>query len=255
MVSVFIIDDEAPARDELKYLLEEIPEVEVIGTARNGLEALEQIPEKKPQVVFLDIQMPGMSGIHVARELIRRIGFVDLPVIVFATAFDQHALEAFEVHAFDYVLKPFSSERLAVTMERIKHRLKNPTVSGNETKKIDRILSLLEKPVKKTKIPVEEDERIILLDPDDIVYAGIKGRHVMLKTNNREYITNYSLTELEERLGLLQTHKSYLVNRNMVREVIPWFNGTYNLVMADQEKSEVPVSRTYVRSVRITLQI
>ena len=248
MISVFIVDDEEPARDELKFLLEEMSGIRVAGMARNGREALQGIQELRPQVVFLDIQMPDMSGLAVARELLGLIGLNDFPLVVFATAFDRHALEAFEVNAVDYVLKPFSQERLQQTMERIKFSLERD--SGT---KIDRILALLEKPT--ARLAVEENGRIILLEPEEIISANISGRHVLVKTRDGEYSTGYSLAELQKRLNLLQTHKSYLVNPAMVREVIPWFNGTCNLVMKDREKSLVPVSRTFVKTVRNALEL
>jgi len=121
--------------------------------------------------------------------------------------------------------------------------------------KLDKILNLLETPQHKAKLPVEENGRITLLDPDEIVLASISGRNVVVKTRNHSYETGYTLAELEDRLGLLRTHKSYLVNREMVREIIPWFNATYNLVMNDQDKSEVPVSRTFLKPVRQALNL
>ena len=252
---VFIVDDEALARDELKYLLEQAGDVSVVGMARNGREALEQIPKIRPEVVFLDIQMPDLSGLIVARELLSLMRPCGTPLLVFATAFDQHALEAFEVNALDYILKPFSAERLQNTLERLRGILAKPDGGGKPgEEKLNYILSLLEKPLKQAKLPVEENERIILLEPAEIVYARVEDRHVLVKTCTATYKTGYSLSELEARLGFLQTHKSFLVNQEKVREIVPWFNGTYNLIMADAEKSQVPVSRTYVKSVRSVLK-
>ncbi|MHB1404624.1 MAG: LytR/AlgR family response regulator transcription factor [Desulfitobacteriaceae bacterium] len=259
---VVIVDDESPARDELKYLLEKMPNVEIAGLARNGQEALAIIPELSPDVVFLDIQMPDLSGLSVARELYQRLGPEDFPFLVFATAYDQHALEAFEVNAIDYVLKPFSEERLQQTVQRLKRSLQGGPCPPETVKsgrlggeKLDRILSLLERPSARTKLPVEENERIILLNAEEIVFAGVEGRQVHVKTKDASYATSYSLSELEARLGLMQTHKSYVVNKEMVREIVPWFNGTYNLIMNDREKSQVPVSRTFVKSVKQALEL
>lgn len=247
MIRVLIVDDEAPARDELKFLLERIPEIRIVDMATTGKEALLKIMEQKPDVVFLDIQMPDMTGLVVCRELTQRLKPEEIPFIIFATAYDQHALEAFEVNAVDYILKPFDEERLQVTMEKVKR-----LVHAADPEPLRRILSLLEKP-KKTKLPVEENERIILLNPQEIVYCSISDRHVIIKTQGHEYKTGYNLGELEQRLGFLRTHKSYLVNPEMVREIIPWFNGTYNLVLQDNEGTNIPVSRTYLKEVRHVL--
>jgi two-component system, LytTR family, response regulator LytT len=252
----FIVDDEALSRDELKYLLEQVADISIVGMARNGREALELIPQIRPEVVFLDIQMPDLSGLVVARELFASMSSNGVPLIVFATAFDQHALEAFEVNAIDYILKPFSAERLQNTLERLRGFLEREGDSDRlEKDKLDRILNLLEKPSSQPKLPVEENERIILLEAGKIIYAWAEDRRVLVKTDTASYKTGYSLSELEAKLGLLQTHKSYLVNKEMVREIVPWFNGTYNLIMSDPEKSQVPVSRTYVKSVRSALKL
>ncbi|HZW82381.1 MAG TPA: LytTR family DNA-binding domain-containing protein [Candidatus Deferrimicrobium sp.] len=248
MIKVFIVDDEAPARDELQYLLEKIEGIEVCGWAKNGRDALVKITEQRPQVVFLDIQMPDMTGIAVARELVNRLGIEHLPLLIFATAFDSHAIEAFEVCAIDYVLKPFSRERLALTLERVKRSLDK---GEGEQHKIDKILSLLEnKPRQENKLAVEENERIVLIDPKDIIYCSVSGRTARVKIMDREYTCGFTLSELEQKLNLLRTHKSYLVNKQQIREVVPWFNGTYNLIMGDLTRSEVPVSRTFVKQLR-----
>lgn len=247
MIHVLIVDDEAPSRDELKFLLDHVPGVTVDDIARNGKEALHKIIELNPDVVFLDIQMPDMTGFAVCKELIVRLKPEEIPFIVFATAFDQHALAAFEVNAVDYILKPFDEERLLSTMEKVKR-----LISTQNTEPLSRILSLLEKP-KKAKLPVEENERIILLDPQEIVFCTISDRQVIIKTQSHEFTTGYNLGELEQKLGFLRTHKSYLVNSEKVREIIPWFNGTYNLGMMDDGASTIPVSRTYLKEVRNTL--
>ncbi|TWH60431.1 LytTR family two component transcriptional regulator [Desulfitobacterium sp. LBE] len=244
MIHVLVVDDEAPARDELIFLLERVPGVVIDDTADNGQEALRKILKLRPQVVFLDIQMPDMTGLAVCRELLTMLKPSELPIIIFATAYDQHALEAFQVNAVDYILKPFDEERLQMTMEKIRRLLSRPAADS-----LNRILALLEKP-RDAKIPVELNERILLLNPQEIIFCSITARHVMIMTCSEEYKTNYNLCELEDKLGFLRTHKSYLVNPDKVREVIPWFNGTYNLLMADDKASSVPVSRTYLKEVR-----
>ncbi len=181
------------------------------------------------------------------------MGREHLPLLIFATAFDNHAVQAFEVCAIDYLLKPFSPERLQASMERVKRALDREDL---EKEKIDKILHLLEnKPGQANKLAVETNERIVLIDPAEIIYCSVSGRNVQIKTLNGDYTCGYSLGELEQRLNLLRTHKSFLVNKQQIREVVPWFNGTYNLIMGDRERSQVPVSRTFTKNLRSELNI
>jgi two-component system response regulator LytT len=232
---IFIVDDEAPARRELRFLLEQIPGVEVAGEAANGTAALKGIRDAKPDLVFLDIQMPGLSGLDLAQFL------NELPVrplLVFATACQEHALEAFEVDAVDYLCKPFTRERVAKAVAKAA-RILAATAAPPETDQ-----SKCNDPCR--KIPLYRGETIIPTSPEVIVFVRAEEGEVVVHTIEGTYRTRCTLGSLEQKLaaaGFFRSHRSYLVNSNRVREVIPWFNGSYKLIMGDKERTEIPVSR------------
>ncbi len=263
-IRALIVDDEPPARDELRFLLEQLG-VGVIGEAGNGFEALEEIERLDPDVVFLDVQMSGMTGFECAQRLLaqgRRDGEGRegerrargrLPLIVFATAYDEFAIKAFEINAVDYVLKPFEPERLAKTVARLEQAL------DGRQRIAQRLESLLESLVPHAqavfrirKVPAERQGKLILVDSDQVFFAFARRGQVFLKTNDEEILTHLTLKEAEDRLGkeFLRIHKSYVVNLSKVREVIPWFHGTYNLVVDDRQRTEVPVGRAQIRVVK-----
>jgi len=245
LISAIVVDDEAPAREELKYLLEKEGQVRVVGEATDGLEALELIKEKRPQVVFLDIQMPELDGFGLAELLVK---LENPPLIVFATAFDQYAVKAFEHAALDYLLKPVNQGRVEQTIKRIKALLFTPqeTIWKNHLREF---LDNLKRPAKIDRLPVLENEKVVLLRPEEILYVEGQGRGTQIVTGSRTYSSNYSLNELEAKLKdhhFFRTHKSFLVNLNEIREVIPWFNNTL-LLHLKGSSMEIPVSRTYLR--------
>lgn len=251
---VMVVDDEQPARDELCYLLREIPGVEIVGEAATGEETLRKFKEYRPDALFLDIQMPDASGVDVARELARQ-GFT--PAIVFATAYDQYAIEAFDINAVDYLLKPFSEDRLGKTVQRLRRRLEDGQVPGEQVQnreflaKLDQIYTSLNAVERREgKLKIEENGKIWLVPFGEILYATIEDRSVRIVTRERSYLTNYTLAELEGLLNtsFLRVHKSYLASVDQIQSIIPWFNNTYNLIMKDN--SEIPVSRTYVKLFR-----
>ncbi|SFG39244.1 two component transcriptional regulator, LytTR family [Desulfotomaculum arcticum] len=235
---VVVVDDEAPARDELIYLLNQHSGLEVVGEADDAQCALQVLRKERPDVVFLDIAMPGGDGMEVARQLAR---LTDPPLVVFATAYHQHALKAFTVNAVDYLLKPFSKERVAETIEKLR-RLVNQDQSNN---------------LLRQKIAVHDNDLIKLLDPSDIVYAGRQGRDVVIKTDNSCYTANHTLQSLEQRLAnrrFFRPHHGYLVNVDKIEKIEPAFQG-YQLVMKDNESSRVPVSRSGMKEIRRLLDI
>ncbi|MCM3791077.1 LytTR family transcriptional regulator DNA-binding domain-containing protein [Domibacillus indicus] len=244
MMKAFIVDDEPLARDELKYLLLRTREVEVTGEASNIADSLPQIKQTKPDLVFLDIELSEESGLELAAE-IRHLEHK--PAIVFATAYDEFALQAFELNAIDYVLKPFDENRINQTIDKIK------TIRMIGGQRSD-ILAEMPKPsaeLQTGKLAVAADERIVLIDREAILYTASSEGKTLIKTMSSEYKTQESLTAIEKKLSssaFVRVHRSFLVNINHIDQIEPWFNSTYNLIMKDGSK--VPVSRTYVKELK-----
>jgi two-component system response regulator LytT len=253
MLKVFIVDDETPARAELRYLLEQFADVQVIGEAASGEEAMEAIPEVEPDAVFLDIHLHDRDGVDVAQELFELT--VHPPIVIFASAYEIHAVRAFELEAVDYIVKPFSEHRLAKTMNRVRKLLWQRTQS--DSRLIEERLSTLLQSVlsdrQPRRIPVEKNGKILLIDPDEIVFATLEGRYATIYTEMEQYATSFTLQELESRLSdqkFFRTHRAYIVNLSRTAELVPWFKGAVHLIMQDQRKTEVPVSRSVVKEVK-----
>jgi len=243
-MSAVIADDEPLARDELRFLLEEIGDVEVVGTAANGLEAVDLIQKLDPVIAFLDIQMPGLDGLGVVRRL--KESGIALPHIVFSTAYEQFAVEAFRLDAMDYITKPLERERLEETLERarrlVSDRMAEPAVAPAFT-----------------KLLVRSGARNLIVDPQELIYATIEGGVISLVTMQAEGQSSFrTLEELQAGLdpGLFwRVHRSYVVNVNRIREVMPWFKSTFQLKMDDKKGSEIPVSRLQSRRLREMLNL
>lgn len=259
---VVVADDELPAREELIYLLSQQENVEIVGEAATGEETFAKVKALRPDVTFLDIQMPDASGVDVAYRILKE---KIETAVVFATAYDQYALKAFDVNAIDYLLKPFKEERLKATIERLEKRFsveKSPRTLNSSKSidteflgKIEQLYSILESTTEQGKLKVEDNERIYLIPTNEVIYATIEERLVRVVTEKRSYLTKYTLSELEDLLGhsFLRVHKSFLANLSKVESIIPWFNNTYNIMM--QGGTEVPVSRTYVKTFRERLEL
>jgi two-component system LytT family response regulator/two-component system response regulator LytT len=251
-MSAIIADDEQLAREELRFLLEETGDVEVVGAASNGIEALELIEKLDPALAFLDIQMPGLDGLGVVRRL--RDNQIDPPHIIFSTAFDQFAVEAFKLEAMDYLLKPVDRERLAATLARARR-----VVADRITEPVP--ASVTAPPVKPafTKLALRSGQRLLVIDPEELVYATISSGVITLVAAQAEGQSNFrTIEELQAALDpemFWRAHRSYLVNVNRIREVIPWFKSTYQLRMDDKKASEVPVSRLQSRRLREMLNL
>jgi DNA-binding LytR/AlgR family response regulator len=245
-----VADDERLARERLAEFLGGLTDVELVGEAANGVEALELIARERPDLVFLDVQMPGMDGFEVLRAL-----RPPTPHVVFATAYDEYAIRAFEVGAVDYLLKPFARTRVADAVARARARLATAE-SGPDVSEVLRRLDERRR-VHVTRIPVHSGRRILVLPVADVLWFGIDYRLVYAHTRERAFMTNYSLRELEERLApevFFRAHKSSLVNLEHVREIVPWFGGRYKLVMRDEAGSEVTLSRAQARVLRARLR-
>jgi two-component system LytT family response regulator/two-component system response regulator LytT len=260
-----LVDDEQLARDELGYLLGQVGGVDVVGQAGNGVEALTTIDRLQPDVVFLDIQMPGLSGFEVARRMVQS----RLPThIIFVTAFDQHAIEAFEINAVDYLLKPVDQARLEVSVERARRRMvterplelvSNGSANVNHAD-LERIIELVtERQSRRERLAIKVGERFLLVRSEEIIYASLADEGITVVTSQYTGTSNYrTLDELQERLDasvFWRVHRSHLVNINKIKEIVPWFSRNYILRMKDEKATEIPVSRTQTRRLREYLKL
>lgn len=243
-----IVDDEKMARKELIYLLEKDDRFQFEDEAENGKEAISLLKKNNYQLIFLDIKMPGFSGMEIARLLKE---FKNPPEIVFTTAYDEYAVEAFKLAAIDYLLKPINEERFKETLDRVFSGLKEENEGIKKANKLENLLEVLENNDEDNtlcKIPVEENERYRLVDYTEIYYFSTAENKVKVHNETETYLTNLSLKELEKRLpsDFFRIHRSYIVNLNKIKEVIPWFKGKYQIVLADSVEHEIPVSRSKV---------
>jgi len=261
-ITALIIDDEQLAREELKYLLDTTGSVEVLAEGANGVEAVELIREYQPDLVFLDVQMPGLDGFAVLKKLLEHHD--RLPQIIFATAFDQYAVRAFDVNAIDYLLKPFDKNRVLQALDRARLRLQETALAGGEPPAhageitMDALLRLIEQQQmprpQSAKIVLQANTRLFLADQKDICFASIDDGVISVVTPTLE--GQSKCRTLEELLELLdpnmfwRAHRSYVVNINHIKEVVPWFKSSYQLRMADRKQTEIPVSRAQTKRLR-----
>ena len=254
-----LVDDEQLAREELGYLLGQVGGVDVIGQAGNGVEAITAIERLRPDVVFLDVQMPGLTGFEVARRLVAG----DAPAhIIFVTAYDQHAIEAFEVNAVDYLLKPVEQSRLEVAVDRARRRIATDRSAEGAVKaaELEKIVELLaERQSRRERLAIKVGERFLLVQAQDIIYASLADEGISVVTSQHAGTSNYrTLDELHERLDptvFWRVHRSHLVNINKIKEIVPWFSRNYILRMKDEKSTEIPVSRTQTRRLREYLKL
>lgn len=285
-----LVDDESPARKELRFLLQDFEDLQIVGEAANAIEALELINNLDYSVVFLDIDMPGLKGIDLARQLKER---ENAPAIIFITAHEEFAVDAFCVNALDYLLKPINTKRLDQALKKVFERsvpfsnqhsspvqsITNPedtlgtsstlgsngihdsnaskgSSASNGTTASNGSNGSAARPLE--VIPVEQRGKTLLLRPEEIIYIYTDKDNVFVKTQKESYLTRFTLKELEARLSsgiFFRSHRCYLVNIKRMRELVPYFNGTYTVVMDDQDRSEIPVSRTQSRKLKDILGI
>jgi two-component system response regulator LytT len=245
-LTTVVIDDEQLACDELSFLLADFPDVEVIATGSNGLQGMELIQKLEPDIVFLDVHMPGLDGVGMVRRLRER--GVDSPHFIFVTAYDQYAVEAFRLEAMDYLLKPVEKGRLAETIDRARRavqekRSPEPLPAAKPSTSPPR-----------TKLLVRAGSRNFIVDANDVIYATIDNGLITLVTTNFDGQSNYrTIEDLQANLDrdlFWRVHRSYLVNINRIKEVVPWFKSSYQLRMDDKKHTEIPVSRVQTRRLR-----
>ena len=274
-MTALIVDDERLAREELKYLLDSAGGVEVVAQGQNGIEAVHLIRTHHPDVVFLDVQMPGLDGFAVLKKLLERDDADSLPQIIFATAFDQYAVRAFDVNAIDYLLKPFDRARVLQALERARvrlqevHQLDSEPLPENGTaalagskpseERLDALLRLMEQQnagvrPRSGKIVLQAQNRLFLVDQKDVCFAAIDEGIISVVAATLE--GHSKCRTLEELLELLdpsifwRAHRSFVVNINHIKEVVPWFKSSYQLRMDDRKQTEIPVSRAQTRRLR-----
>jgi DNA-binding LytR/AlgR family response regulator len=258
-VRVLVADDEQPARDELCFLLGQDGEVDIVGQARDGVEALRLAGQVQPDVIFLDVQMPGLTGFEVARRLIEAGVAAQL---VFVTAFDQYAIDAFSVNAVDYLLKPVDLPRLEQTLERARRRLASEQASRLPLTPADleKVIGALQaRQERRDQLAIRVGERFVLVQADDVVHASLVDEAIMVVTSATSGTSNYrTLDELQARLDpavFWRVHRSHLVNITKIKEIVPWFSRNYILKMKDPKATEIPVSRAQTRRLREYLQL
>jgi two-component system, LytTR family, response regulator LytT len=296
-LTALIIDDEPLARQELQYLLDAAGDVSVLAQGTNGIEAVELIRTHKPDVIFLDVRMPGLDGFAVLKKVLAQDRKMKLPQVVFATAFDQYAVKAFEVNAVDYLLKPFDSKRVQRTLEKVRERVTsaaelaaeslggvtgsvNGSAGGGEGRvasrvagaeaKLDALLRMVEERTgmasggavttgaaglgRSGKVVVRAQSRLLLVDQKDLCFATIEEGRISVVTKALEGDSNCrTLEELTDQLDPEQfwrVHRSFVVNIQHIREVVPWFKSSYQLRMDDRKQTEVPVSRSQTKRLR-----
>jgi two-component system LytT family response regulator/two-component system response regulator LytT len=249
-IRTLVVDDEKLARDRLSGFLRGLDDIELVGEAADGVQAVELISEHRPDLVFLDVQMPGMNGFDVLEAL-----RPEVPHVVFATAFDEYAIRAFDVAAIDYLLKPIARARVAEAVARVRARLE--TSSGASD--LDALLARLSDRPREllSRVPAHAGRRILLLKPEDVLWFGVEHRLVYAHTTERGFMTNFTLRELEERLDpdtFFRAHKATLVNLAQVKEIVPWFGGRFKLAMRGRDDADVVVSRAQARELRQRLR-
>jgi two-component system LytT family response regulator/two-component system response regulator LytT len=250
-ITAILVDDEALARDELAFLLKDFPDIEVAATAANGLEAVKLIEDVEPDLVFLDVQMPGLDGLGVIKRL--REKDIPLPHFILATAFDNYAVEAFQLEAMDYILKPIEKDRLAQAIDRARRGIAERQKPAPEAPAAVRT-----GPVR-AKILVRRDNRNFIVDSQDIIFATIDDGLITVVCQGLEGESTYkTIEELQSNLDpdtFWRVHRSWLVNINRIKEVIPWFKSSFQLKMDDKRGTEVPVSRVQTKRLRTLLKL
>lgn len=247
--SVLIVDDEKPARNDIARMLKKMDGVEIIGEAGNGLEAVKKIESQSPDILLLDIRMPGLDGFQVIEKL---SDLEDMPAVIFVTAYDTYALKAFEVHAVDYILKPVDEKRLARAIERAA-RIRRGLEKRPD---LDALLETLGGATR--RLALRRNDSLVMVDIEDILYATSSGGEVKVVARELEGAANVrSLDELQRELppsAFVRVHRSYVANIKQIHEIRPWFSGSYQMRMSGSKGPVIPLSRSYAKSLRKILK-
>jgi two-component system response regulator LytT len=254
---IIVADDEQLAREELCYQLAELGSVEVVAQAADGFEALAAIERHQPDLAFLDIQMPGLTGFEVAKRL---VAFSNPPGVVFVTAYDQYAVDAFEINAIDYLLKPVEAGRLAQALDRVRERLRSRSPEEPLNEHLERIVRLMEgRQDRREQVAVKVGDRLVLVRADEIIFASLADESITIVTGQVVGTSNdRTLDELQARLDpevFWRVHRSHVVNINKIKEIVPWFSRNYILRMKDLKATEIPVSRSQTKRLRDYLKL
>ncbi|MBI5726440.1 MAG: response regulator transcription factor [Ignavibacteriales bacterium] len=251
-ITVLIVDDEKPARDKLTYFLEKETGFRIIGAAENGNDALELIHSLKPDIVFLDIQMPYPDGVEVVLRINGK-----RPVIVFTTAYDEYAIKAFELETLDYLLKPFDSLRFKITIDRLRKHFsfQVPYNNGNDTERAASSIQQVRE-MKLKSLTVKHGEKFVIIPLVEIFFFEAEGNYIRIHTKNTNYLMRQTLTELLtvlENTSFIRVQRSFIINVHEVKEIHPHFNGEYMVYMKNDKK--VPCSRTFREALQAHFRI
>ncbi|HYV04246.1 MAG TPA: LytTR family DNA-binding domain-containing protein [Blastocatellia bacterium] len=240
-IRTLIVDDESLARERIREMLEGDPEIEIVGDCANGKEAIQAISKLKPDLIFLDVEMPGIDGFQVLQSL----EAAEMPVVIFVTAYDQYAVRAFDTFALDYLLKPFDRERFERSVRRAKTQLLKISDSMNE-----RILSALEqiktRPVHLERLVIKMNGHVFFIKAAEIDWLEAEGNYVRLHSGKESYLLRDTISALEAQLDpkqFLRVHRSAIVNIDRIQELQPWFHGEYRIIL--REGVQLTLSRSY----------
>ena len=258
VLRVLVVDDEALAREELCFLLGQIGDLDIVGQAADGVEALRLAGSLDPDLMFLDVQMPGLTGFEVARRMVEA---TVLPQIVFVTAFDQYAIDAFAVNAVDYLLKPVDVDRLEQTLARVRRRRQSEQAVQLSAEDLQRVIrtAVQSKQERREQLAVRAGDTFVLVQTDEVIHASLVDDSIVVVTGTITGTSNFrTLDELHARLDpdiFWRVHRSHLVNITKIREIVPWFSRNYLLKMKDPRTTEIPVSRSQTKRLREYLQL
>ncbi|OAB48045.1 LytR/AlgR family response regulator transcription factor [Paenibacillus antarcticus] len=245
-MKAILVEDEYLAREELEYLIKTHSDIEIIGRFEDGIDALKFVQDTQVDVIFLDINIPSLDGVLLGKSISK---FAQKPYIVFITAYKEHAIEAFEIEAFDYILKPYHESRITSMLQKLQNAHTRDIEINHQP--------IPERSGIKNKINLWKNEKIMVTDIDDIYYASAQEKVTYVYTRTDEYSLHMSISEFYNSLPqdlFFRCHRSYIINISKIREIIPWFNNTYLLKMKDLDY-EVPVSRSHIKEFRQIMNI